>query len=105
MNMDNPPYAFPLAIQTTLPDDCQGEQFRQQLELLQSHRFTSIELNIVRPEGVDPSMLSAYLKQFGLRMSMLATGATAKAEGLSLSHPDSDVRMASVQRCVEKLPA
>ena len=54
MNVHDSAYPFPLAIQTTLPHDYQGEQFRQQLELLQGYRFSSIELNIMRPEGVDP---------------------------------------------------
>jgi D-psicose/D-tagatose/L-ribulose 3-epimerase len=94
-------YAFPLGIQTILPEDFRVGAFRQRLALLQEFGFTGIELNIVRPEQVEPAELEEFLAGFGLQMTMFASGATANTEGLSLSHKDTSIRLASVQRCVE----
>ncbi|HUW12736.1 MAG TPA: sugar phosphate isomerase/epimerase family protein, partial [Anaerolineae bacterium] len=91
----------PLAIQTTLPQDHGDPSFLQKLELLRQFGFSGVELNIVQPEQVDPVALRDLLGEFGLKMTMFATGGTAKAEGLSLSSLDEGVRQASVQRCME----
>ena len=96
-------YPFPLAIQTILPEDYREPGFRTKLELLQQFGFSGIELNMARPEQVDPLDLKALLADHGLRMTMFASGATAKAEGLSLSHEDERVRTESIQRCIEFL--
>ncbi len=96
-------YPFPLAIQTILPEDYRETSFRAKLELLQQFGFSGIELNMSRPEQVDPLDLKALLADHGLKMTMFASGATANAEGLSLSHEDERVRAASNQRCIEFL--
>ncbi len=97
----NVPFAFPLAIQTVLPDEYRGQDFRNRLSLLQKLGFSGVELNIVRPEAVDPADLKALLAEYGLRLTMFASGATAKAEGRSLSDEDEGVRGASIERCKE----
>ena len=61
--------------------------------------MTGVELNITRPEQIDPLDLKSLLAEHGLVMTMFASGATAKAEGLSLSHESDEIRTASVQRC------
>jgi len=99
--MSEDQYPFPLAIQTVLPEDYRETSFRAKLELLQQLGFSGIELNMVRPEQVDPLDLKALLADYGLRMTMFASGATANAEGLSLSHEDESIRAASIQRCIE----
>jgi D-psicose/D-tagatose/L-ribulose 3-epimerase len=96
-------YPFPLAIQTVLPQEIHNRGFREKLDLLQEWGFSGIELNIGRPEQIDPVELKSLLAEHGLKMTMFASGATAKAEGLSLSHEDGDVRATSVQRCKEFL--
>lgn len=96
-------YAFSLAIQTLLPAKYRERGFQQRLELLQELGFSGVELNVVCPERVDPADLQALLKDHGLKLTMFASGATAKAEGLSLSHLDDTIRAASVRRCVEFL--
>ena len=73
----NVPFAFPLAIQTVLPDEYRGRDFRNRLSLLQKLGFSGVELNIVRPEAVDPADLKALLAEYGLRLTMFASGATA----------------------------
>ena len=99
--MQDSKYAFPLAIQTTLPQDYLDRPFRRKLELLRQFGFSGVELNIERPEQVDPVALVALLAGFDLKMTMFATGGTAKAEGLSLSALDDEVRQATVRRCIE----
>jgi D-psicose/D-tagatose/L-ribulose 3-epimerase len=96
-----PRYAFPLGIQTLLPENYEDSAFRDRLALLQQFGFTGIELNIVRPERIEPGHLQGLLAEYGLRMTMFASGATANAEGLSLSHADQSLRTASVRRCTE----
>ena len=92
-------YPFPLAIQTILPEQMRDSGFRQNLDLLQEWGLTGIELNIPRPEQIDPLDLKAVLAEHGLKMTMFASGATAKAEGLSLSAENDETRAASVERC------
>jgi sugar phosphate isomerase/epimerase len=99
--MNHSEYAFPLAIQTMLPEGYREKAFRQRLDLLRKLGFTGIELNIIHPEQTDPVDLQALLGEHGLRMTMFASGATAKAEGLSLSHEDEAMRSASIRRCIE----
>jgi D-psicose/D-tagatose/L-ribulose 3-epimerase len=101
MTMQDSKYAFPLSIQITLPPNYQDRLFQRKLELLQKFGFAGVELNIARPEQVDPAALATLLAGFNLKMTMFATGATAKAEGLSLSSLDDSVRQASVGRCIE----
>jgi len=96
-------YAFPLAIQTVLPATYRQKEFRQRLALLEEWGFSGVELNIVRPEAIDPPTLKALLAEYGLKMTMFASGATANTEGLSLSHLDERVWSASVERCRELL--
>jgi sugar phosphate isomerase/epimerase len=86
-----------------LPEEYGEKGFRQTLDLLQGLGFSGIELNVVRPEAVDPVELKALLAQHGLQMTMFASGATANAEGLFLSHLSERTRSASVRRCITLL--
>ena len=99
--MNDPGYVFPLSIQMVLPTDYLKEGFRRKLTLLQEWGFSGLELNITRPEEIDPAALKSLLADYGLQMTMFASGATANAEGLSLSHPDERLWDASVRRCTE----
>ena len=97
--MDNVTYPFPLAIQTILPEHFWERDFRQSLDLLQRWGLTGVELNITSPERVDPHDLKSVLAEHGLSMTMFASGATAKSEGLSLSDENDEIRALSVERC------
>lgn len=95
-------YRYPLSIQLALPDEYQRERsFLEVLGALQSYGFSGVEINIVEPQRVDPEELKTLLAGFGLRLTMFASGATAKAEDLSLSSPEQRVVKKSVARCRE----
>jgi sugar phosphate isomerase/epimerase len=97
-------YRYFLAIQTRLPDDYLADaEFRRNLEALQRLGFDGVELNIRDPEAVDPARLKAYLAEFGLVLSMFASGLTAKTFQLSLAAPDAARRRDSIARTVRFL--
>ena len=82
-------YRYFLAIQTRLPEDyMEDAEFRRNLETLQRLGFDGVELNIRDPETVKPARLKAYLAEFGLVLSMFASGLTAKTYQLSLATAD-----------------
>lgn len=93
-------YAFPLGIQLVLPDKYRADRaFADLLTSLQELGFTGVELNIREPEKTDPDALGVFLGTYGLRMTMFATGLTARARGLSLSSEDEALRCRSVEEC------
>jgi 5-keto-L-gluconate epimerase len=92
-------YRYFLAIQMRLPEDyTQNAEFRRNMETLQRLGFDGVELNIQDPESVDPARLKAYLGEFGLVLSMFASGLTAKTYQLSLATADEARRRESIRR-------
>jgi sugar phosphate isomerase/epimerase len=92
-------YRYFLAIQTRLPEDyLEDTEFRQNLETLQRLGFDGVELNIKDPESVEPARLKAYLGEFGLVLSMFASGLTAKTYQLSLATADEARRREAIRR-------
>ena len=92
-------YRYFLAIQTRLPEDyLEDAEFRRNLETLQRLGFDGVELNIRDPETVDPSRLKAYLAEFGLVLSMFASGLAAKTFQLSLATADEARRNETIRR-------
>jgi D-psicose/D-tagatose/L-ribulose 3-epimerase len=92
-------YRYFLAIQTLLPEEyAQDPAFRRNLETLQRLGFDGVELNIRDPEGVSPARLKAYLAEFGLALSMFASGLTAKSYQLSLAAADEARRKEAIRR-------
>ena len=72
-------YTYPLSIQLTLPEDYeQDRSFREVLQALQTFGFTGVELNIVQFERIDPQQLERFLSEFGLRLTMFASGRAPK---------------------------
>ncbi len=95
-------YSYPLSIQLTLPENFRkDEEFKKNISLLQNYGFFGVELNIARPELIDKENLNAFLKEYGLKFTMFASGAAAKAFNLSLSHNNPEIRQAAVQKCIE----
>ena len=86
-------FAFPLNIQ--LPKmELDSAEFEEILGLLQKEGFSGVELNLGRFD--DPDGLRKRLAKHGLKLSMVASGAYAKANGLSLSSVEEDVRKKAV---------
>ncbi|MGO9307703.1 MAG: TIM barrel protein [Spirochaetia bacterium] len=93
-------YRFPLSFQTTLPDDYREHgAFLSLLKTLRGLGFLGVELNMSDPRNFQREAIEEFLGRHDLRLSMLATGLTAKRLGLSLSHPDELVRRRSVDIC------
>ncbi len=92
-------YRYFLAIQTRLPEAyTEDAEFRRNLETLQRLGFDGVELNIQDPERVEPARLKAYLAEFGLVLSMFASGLTAKTYRLSLAAADEARRREAIRR-------
>ena len=95
-------YAFPLTIQLVLPEGYRADSdFCRVLDTLRQYGFSGVELNSVHPDRIDPSDLKGFLAQFELKMTMFATGLTAKSWGLSLSTPDEEARERSAKRALD----
>lgn len=95
-------YRHPLSMQLLLSRDYRSDaELDDRLRALAAAGFSSVELNIVAPEAIDPSDLAAFLSGYGLPMAAFATGAAARAHGLSLSDPDPAARARAVQRTCE----
>lgn len=84
-----------------MPNNYHSNDFISLLKQLEKYKFCGVELNIVNPEEINPQNLKTFLNDFGLKLTMYATGADAKSKGLSLSSVDEDIRLASVKACVE----
>ena len=92
-------YRYFLAIQTRLPEAYATDaEFRRNLETLRRLGFDGVELNIRDPETVQPGRLKDYLAEFGLVLSMFASGLTAKTWQLALAAPDEARRKESIAR-------
>jgi sugar phosphate isomerase/epimerase len=99
-----PGYRHFLAIQTVLPDAYREDRaFIGTLTALRQAGFDGVELNIRDPRVEDPHRLAAFLSDFGLSLSMVATGLAARCEGLSLATKDEFRRRESVQWTRETL--
>jgi sugar phosphate isomerase/epimerase len=99
--VNTPTYRLPLAIQLILPDDYRHNQtFGRELKLLQEFGFTGVELNIANVESANMDAIRNFLSEYGLKMTMFASGLAAKTHGLSLSSPDEAVRSRSVNACL-----
>jgi sugar phosphate isomerase/epimerase len=89
-----------LSVQTLLPEDYENQAwFARQLSVLRECGFSGVELNIVDVEKVQAEILKRFLDTFGLRLTAYASGAAAKARGLSLSHERESDRRSAVEAC------
>lgn len=93
-------YHFPLNVQTVLPSNYrENYSFQSELEVLRQLGFEGVELNIAAPENENITAIRRFLERFDLRLTMFATGLTAKTRNLSLSSPDEQLREKSIQQC------
>lgn len=97
-------YRYPLSFQTVLPDDYRDNRdFTAMLEVLRDLGFWGVEFNMSDPKRFRFEAVCEFLSSFDLRLSMLATGLTARLLGLSLSDTDEEVRRRSVEKCREMI--
>jgi len=93
-------YHFPLSIQTVLPEQYRkDDEFQKSLKTLQDFGFYGVELNIAHPNKADLADIQSFLQDFDLKLTMFASGLTAKTYNLSLSSDDPEVRQRSVKKC------
>ncbi|MGN0331650.1 MAG: sugar phosphate isomerase/epimerase family protein [Lachnospiraceae bacterium] len=98
-------YDFQLAMQLPFPVDQTYEKDQKLLEALralQENGFSGVELNLTEFEKIEPEQLQKFLKKFDMKMTMVATGAYAKKNHLSLSDTDECNRERSVKE-LEKI--
>ncbi|TVQ23725.1 MAG: sugar phosphate isomerase/epimerase [Spirochaetaceae bacterium] len=98
--------AFPytLSYQTVLPDDYRSNQaFANTLRQFRDAGLWGLELNMADPATMDYQDVVEFLGGFDLRLSMFATGLSAKTAGLSLSSADEAERLRAVETCSEYL--
>ena len=89
---------YSLAVQMLLPADyLNNRSFIGDLSVLRSLEFDGVELNIRDPDQVNPDKLKHFLAEFGLTLSMFASGATARALNLSLAATDEVEQARSVE--------
>ena len=92
-------FPFPLGLQTAFPADYATDRSTcDNLATMQELGLTNIEINIADPASVERNALEEFLRRYALRFTYYASGLTAKTFGLSLSHPDSEVRARSVEK-------
>ncbi len=100
--METQRYCFPISIQTVLPEQYrQDDEFQKNLKTLQEFGFYGVELNIAHPDRVELADVISFLQEFDLKMTMFASGLTAKTDQLSLSSSDPETRQRSVKKCQE----
>lgn len=93
---------WPLSVQITLPDDFTSNvTTRNELDQLNQLGFFGVEVNFRDPSTIPYEELERFVRSFGLELTSFASGLTAKTFGLSLSHPDEDVREKSTTKLLE----
>jgi len=98
--MDNR-FPFPLSLQLTLPENySSSSDFSGAMAALKKFSFVGVELNIIDPANIDTPELKSYLQSYNLRLTMFATGATAKASGLSLAAEVEEKRVLAIEKCL-----
>ncbi len=88
----------PLAIQFVLDDKYWASQ-KEIFSFLAKKGFKGVELNIPNPELISKDELKSFLDSFGLKMSMFASGLSAKVNQLSLSSSNQEQRKKSIEKC------
>jgi sugar phosphate isomerase/epimerase len=100
--MNTTTHRYPLAIQTVLPENYRDNaEFRQHMRALQELSFTGVELNMAHPDRFNCDDVVSFLQDFNLKLTMFASGLTAKTYGLSLSSDDPAIRQQAIDKCRE----
>ncbi len=93
-----------LSYQTVLPDDYRGnDAVAARFAAFAGAGLRGLELNMSDPARFSYDDVLEFLDGFGLKLSMFATGLSAKSGGFSLSADDEDARRRAVEECTKYL--
>ena len=92
--------SFAISLQRTLFEAVASANFNiaGKMKKMATLGFDGVELAIRDPSDIDISELMNSLKRSGLKVPALGTGQAYLEEGLSLCHPDEEIRKAAIQR-------
>lgn len=91
--------AYQLTVQTVLPADYrENDSVKRDFATLEELGFWGVELNMADPAQFDMADVESFLDDFGLKLSMYASGLTAKTFDISLSSTDEGVRGRAVEK-------
>ena len=93
-----------LSYQTVLPDDYRrNDAVAARFSAFARAGLWGLELNVSDPASFSYDEVVEFLAGFGLKLSMFATGLSAKSGGFSLSAADEDARRRAVEECAKYL--
>lgn len=93
-----------LSYQTVLPDDYRSnDEFARTLSAFRRAGLWGLELNMSDPADFSYDDVVSFLSEHGLKLSMFATGLSAKTGNFSLSALDESARKAAVEECAKYL--
>lgn len=96
-------FPFKTSFQCVLETKEQFSEIRMLFRLLRREGFYGVELNLPDLGLIKPEELHGLLKEYGLKMDMLATGAYAKTHHLSLSSAIPSERQKAVEGCRQNI--
>lgn len=91
--------SYQLTVQTVLPEDYrENQQVQRDFATLEELGFWGVELNMADPARFDIGDVQNFLAEYDLKLSMYASGLTAKTFDLSLSSEDETNRGLAVEK-------
>lgn len=90
---------YQLTVQTVLPEDYrENESVQRDCATLEELGFWGVELNMADPARFDIKDVKSFLGEYNLKLSMYASGLTAKTFDISLSSEDESGRVRAVEK-------
>jgi sugar phosphate isomerase/epimerase len=80
-----------------------GKDFSQALEWVKACGLDAAELIVSNPKLLDSGKIAEQVAKLGLGVSTISTGQATVLDGLSMTSPDEDVRLATRKRLSEDI--
>lgn len=90
-------------LEAVSPFPLRGDSYEQCAAVAEALGYDGIELQIQDPSKYNAKELRASLDRHGLGCSAITTGLAYLFEGMSMVHPDSKIRMATIERLHRQL--
>ena len=92
--------SFAISLQRTQFEAVASKDFNvaEKMKKMATLGFDGVELAIRNPSDIDISELKSGIELSGLKVPAIGTGQAYLEEGLSLCHPDDEIRKAAIQR-------